>query len=104
MIIGCITLSAVGILFIILGHILRKQQKLSLLHAYHRKHVRREDIPAYTKRMGLGMILPGAGFCLAGVMMLFSLKLWWIPLTAGFLAGILVMHCAQIRYNGRWFD
>ena len=44
------------VLSVVLGALLWKEQMLSLLHEYHYKNVKKEDIPAYTRQMGIGLI------------------------------------------------
>lgn len=66
MIIGVIVDLAVGLLCIILGLMLWKKQKISLIHSYHYKNVKKEDVPAYTRLMGIGLILIGVGICITG--------------------------------------
>ena len=104
MILGFMIELAVGALCIILGRIIWKKKKVSLLHDYHYKNVSNEDIPAYTRLIGIGLILIGAGICTTGVLNLFESPLWWLPMLIGFAAGILVMNKAQKKYNGSWFS
>ena len=95
---------AVGILCIILGLILWKKQKISLVHDYHCRKVKKEDIPAYTRLMGIGLLLIGIGCCLTGIINLaFKTGAGWIAFVAGFIAGILQMNKAQKTYNESWF-
>ena len=105
MIIGFIIEAAVGLLCIILGLLLWKKQKLSVLHDYHYQNVKQEDIPAYSRAMGIGLILIGAGICLTGVIDLLTRSaLCWIAFVAGFAAGMIIMGKAQKKYNGSWLD
>ena len=104
MIFGVIVEAAVGLLIIVFGLLIWKKRKLSLLHEYHYRNVKKEDVPAYARTMGIGLILLGAGICLTGLLNLFESPLWWVPLVAGFTAGIPFMHRAQKRYNGSWFS
>ncbi len=104
MIFGVITEFAVGLLCIVLGIVLWKKQKVSLVHDYHYRNVKIEDIPAYTRLLGIGLILIGAGICVTGIVNLFESSLWWIPVLVGFVAGFLVMNKAQKKYNGSWFS
>jgi len=104
MIIGVIVDGAVGLLCIVLGVLLWKKQKISLLHSYHYKNVRKEDIPAYTRLAGIGLLLIGAGICITGLLELLYSPLWWLPLTVGIVGALLVMNRAQKRYNGSWFS
>ena len=78
-------------------------KKLSVLHDYHYKNVKQEDIPAYSRAMGIGLILIGAGICLTGVINLLTRSaLCWIAFVAGFTAGMIIMGKAQKKYNGSW--
>ena len=100
MIFGCIVEGLVGLLCIVLGVLLWKKQMISLLHDYHHKHVKQKDIPAYTKQIGIGLILVGAGILITGVLNLFYSAYWWVALVAGFVSGLIVMYKAQKKYNG----
>ena len=104
MIIGVVTELAVGALCIVLGSILWKKQKVSLVHEYHYKNVKKDDIPAYTRLLGIGLIVIGAGICVTGVFNWLESSFWWIPMLIGFAAGLLVMNKAQKKYNGSWFS
>jgi uncharacterized protein (DUF983 family) len=100
MIFGVIIDFAVGLLLAALGLLLWKKQKVSLLHDYHYQHVKKEDLPAYTRQMGIGLIVIGAGICGAGLLNLASSPYWWVSLLAGFTLGIFLLFRAQKKYNG----
>ena len=100
MIAGVIIDFAVGLACIILGLLLWRKQKISVLHSYHYKNVRQEDIPAYTRLMGIGILLIGAGICLTGVLNIVHSKAWWIPLVGGLVVGLIILYKAQKKYNG----
>ena len=100
MILGAIIEFTVGAICIILGLLLWKKQKVSILHDYHYKHVKKADIPAYTRQMGIGLIIIGAGIIITGSLNLVYSSLWWIPLSAGFVIGLIVIFLAQKKYNG----
>ena len=104
MLVGVIVEAAVGLLCIVMGLVIWKKQKVSLVHDYHYRNVKKDDIPAYTRLLGIGLILIGAGICVTGLFNLFESDLWWIPMLAGFLSGIPVMNKAQKKYNGSWFS
>ena len=54
--------------------------------------------------MGVGQILIGAGFCLTGVLKLFTEGLLsWAGLIAGLAAGLPFIAKAQRENNGSWF-
>ena len=104
MIIGVIIDLSVGLICITLGILLWWKQKISLLHDYHYRNVRKEDIPAYTRLVGISLLLIGAGICITGLLNLFYSPLWWLPLFGGIAAGFLVMNKAQKKYNGSWLS
>lgn len=104
MIVGVIVDLAVGLFCVVFGLLIWRKQKVSLIHDYHYRNVKKEDIPAYTRLMGIGLILIGAGICITGLLNLLASSLWWIPMLAGFVAGFIVTNKAQKKYNGSWFS
>ncbi len=104
MIVGVITELAVGSLCIILGLVIWKKQKVSLVHDYHYQNVKKEDLPAYSRLLGIGQILIGIGICVTGLLNWLKSSLWWIPMLIGFIAGFIVLNKAQKKYNGSWFS
>lgn len=102
---GTIIYFAVGVLLVVLGLVMWKKQKINLLHDYHYKNVKAEDVPAYTRAMGIGQIVIGAGLCVTGALQFFvqgpaSLA----ALAVGIVCGLIIFHKAQMRYNGSWFS
>ena len=95
---------AVGVILTALGLVTWIGKQISLIHGYQHRNVKEEDIPAYTRAMGVGQIAVGVGFCLSGLIRLLS-DGWvhWAVLGAGVLSGLIVMHLAQRKYNGGWF-
>ena len=106
MIIGLIIYGMVGVLFIILGLLIWLKQKVSLIHDYHYRRVRTSDIPAYSRLMGIGMLVMGAGFCISGILSLFVKNglTCTVTVTAFLVAGLLIFNKAQKKYNGSWFS
>ena len=105
MIFGVIVLFAVGALCVVLGLILWKKQKISLVHDYQHQNVREEDVPAYCRLVGIGLIVIGVGIALDGVANLVCREsLGYLALAAWIIGGIIVMHRAQMQYNGGWFS
>ncbi len=104
MLIGLLVFLAVGALCLGLGLEIWKKQKIDLIHAYHTRHVKPEDVPAYTKWMGLGLIAIGAGCVLTGVMVfLLECNSGWLALPAGFAGGFLLIAKAQRTWDGGKF-
>ena len=104
MLVGVIVEAAVGAVIVTLGVLIWAKQKISLIHEYHYKNVKAEDVPAYTRLVGTGLIIIGAGIVATGVLNFFYSTLWWVPLAAGCVAGLIVMNAAQQKYNGSWFS
>ena len=105
MLVGMIVLSAVGIVCMAVGLALWKKQKIGLIHDYHTRKLRSEDVPAYTRLMGFGMLAIGGGCILTGVVaLLLNEPLGWIALPIGLAAGFVLFHMAQTRYNGGYFS
>ena len=99
MIVGVMIDLAVGLLCVVLGMMLWKKQKISLLHDYHYQYVKRENIPAYTRQVGIGLVIVGTGIAAAGLLDLVLSRLWWVPLAAGIVLGVALLIRAQRKYN-----
>lgn len=101
MLIGLIVFFGVGILFFALGTLLWKKQRIDLVNAWHTRNVKQEDVPAYTRLMGLALIAIGAGCVLTGlVACILEEPLGWLALPAGFAVGFALIFQAQKKYNG----
>lgn len=93
-----------GIFFIVLGILLWKKQKISLIHDYHHSHVQAQDVKAYTRLWGIGLLIMGIGSCLTGIIdIVFHTEAGWIVFIMGFAIGFLIGNKAQKNYNGSWF-
>ena len=100
-----ITYIGVGILTFVFAFLLIKKQKINLVHSYHHKNVKEEDIPAYTRQMGIGLLLIGAGCIITGLINFFTKKQFGIiALVIASIAGLVVTNKAQKKYNGSWFS
>ena len=101
MIFGFIVCMAVGLLCIIVGIVIWTKQKLALIHDYLVENIRKEDVPAYTKQIGAGMILIGAGCCAMGASLLLErISPGLVGMAIGILIGTIFLVRAQIRYGG----
>lgn len=105
MLIAVIIEIIVGLICSYLGYLIWIKQKINLLHSYHYQKVKKEDIPAYTKMMGIGLIVVGSGVILQGIFDLFNLsKIGNIFLYLSIIIGLLISHRGQKKYNGSWFS
>ncbi len=102
MLAGLIVCLSAGIPCIALGLIVWKKQNISLVHEYHRTRVRKEDVAAYTRLIGLGLLVIGIGACLTGLtcFLLNTLK-GWAFFGLSLMAGIMLFIRAQKKYQ--WY-
>ena len=96
----------IGIAVIVIG-ILNMCGNVSMLHSYHRKRVKEEDLKPFSKLVGIGTIIIGLGLTIAGVFFtvfyitktdLFNL-LGNIVLGLGFIVGLIINFYAMKKYN-----
>ena len=103
LIVACSIEIAIGALCIVLGLLVWLKKMVKILHSYHYKKVKEEDIPAYTRLVGISLILVGVGIAVTGVLDLFNIALWWVSLVVGIVAGMTLLIVAQKKYNGSIF-
>ncbi len=106
MIIEAIIYSLIGIVLIVLGLLTWKKQRITIIHEYHYKNVKTQDIPAYTRLMGIGQIVIGSGLCITSVLGLItqSVAVSLTGFTVSLIIGVIIFHKAQMKYNGSWFS
>ena len=81
MLFGMIVFLGVGALSLALGALIWKKQRIELVNEYHTRDVKKEDVPAYTRQIGLALIVIGAGCVLTGAIALGLEKpVGWIAL------------------------
>ena len=99
-----IAFAVIGIVLIVLGVITWKKQTTMFLHSYHYKNVKEEDVPEYTRQMGIGQIIIGIAFGLAALLRLLSRTvISWVVFVVGLVIGIAFILRAQSNHNGSLF-
>ena len=96
----------VGIIIIVLG-VINTTGNISLLHSYHRKRVKPEDVIPFGKRMGLGTIIMGSSVSVCGALELTSMLIekkyityiGYGILAVGIIVGICFIISALYKYN-----
>ncbi len=89
-----------GSLFGFLGWRIWKKEQISLIHDYHYTKVTEADKKPYTEKMGKAMIMMGIGMFLTGAIDFVSRTAYgWIAFGICFVAGLIIMVLAQIKYN-----
>ena len=104
MMIGCAIEYATGIACIVLGTMIWKKRKISLIHDYHYRNVKQEDLSAFARSIGIGIILIGAGIGITGTLDLLGSSFWWAPMLAGFVFGLVIIFRTLKKYNGSVFS
>lgn len=89
---------AIGVILIVVG-ILNAKGNISMLHSYHRKRVKEEDVIPFGKKIGAGSIIMGLTIIAAGITDLLSLNIANIVLVVGFIPGIVLIAYAMMKYN-----
>ena len=89
---------AIGVFLIVVG-ILNTKGHISMLHSYHRKRVKEDDVLPFGKKIGSGSIIIGLTIIAAGISDLLSLNIANIILIVGFTPGIILIVYAMMKYN-----
>ena len=99
-IIVAIIVALMGIIFMILGYLLWKKERISLLHEYHYDKVSKEDKKLFCAISGMGVIIIGIGLLISGLLMCYIDSVWsMLPFAVGFVIGLVMLMYAGIKYN-----
>ncbi len=89
----------IGLVLIIIG-ICNMKGNISLLHSYHRKRVKKEDVIPFGKKVGIGSIIIGITIILAGLFTIFNYtNISNVILVIGFVTGFIIIFYAMFKYN-----
>lgn len=90
----------ISLLFIFLGFSIRKKQNLQLVHSYHHTKVKKEDVPAYCRGIGISLLVLANGLLISAILALFSLhSLWGLLLALHAACAIVLFVRTQKKYN-----
>ncbi|MBR2137998.1 MAG: hypothetical protein IJ966_01660 [Bacilli bacterium] len=89
----------IGLVIIIIG-IFNMKGNISLLHSYHRKRVKKEDIIPFGKKLGIGSVIIGITIILTGVFTnLNYTNISNVILVIGLVTGFIIIFYAMFKYN-----
>ena len=89
----------IGLIIIIIG-IFNMKGNISLLHSYHRKRVKKEDIIPFGKKLGIGSVIIGITIILTGVFTnLNYTNISNVILVIGLVTGFIIIFYAMFKYN-----
>jgi len=95
-----VVIGLIGIVFVVMGNLLWKKQRISLLHDYHYDKVSEKDKKAFCAISGIGVILIGSGLLLTGIIIGITDSAWsFIAFIIGFVVGLSLLIYAGIKYN-----
>ena len=96
-----LALTAAGLICTILGVLIWKKEKISLIHAYHHAKVKQADKKAYTTMMGKAVTLLGVSCIACGAVNYFmKTSGGWVIFAVALLYCFVSMAKAQKMYNG----
>lgn len=97
---GEIIVVGVGVVFIILGYLLWKREKINILHSYHYRNVSLDNKKVFCKMTGQGLILIGSGLLITGIIISKTHSMYsFIAFAVGLIAGITLLINAGLKYN-----
>ena len=100
MIVGVIILVLVSILTLVIGWLIWKKEKITLLHDYHYSKVSRENKKAFCTLSGIGLMIAGIGIGATAVLLgLTNSVLSFIAFAVGFIIGLALLLHAGKKYN-----
>ena len=98
--IGAIFIGILAIVFLIVGYLIWKKQKISLLHEYHYDKLSENDKKAFCAISGWGVISVGIGLLATAVIIGITNSAWsFIAFVTGFAIGLSLLIYAGKKYN-----
>ena len=89
----------IGLILIIIG-IFNMKGNISLLHSYHRKRVKKDDIIPFGKKIGIGSIIIGITIIITGSLTILNYTtISNITLIIGLIIGLIIIFYAMFKYN-----
>ena len=98
--IATVIVTLIGIICIILGYLMWKKEKISLLHSYHYDKVTEDDKKAFCTISGIGIIIIGLGLLITGLIIAITDSGWsFISFAVSFFIGLILLLFAGAKYN-----
>ena len=100
MILGLVMIGVVGIILVVVGYLIWKKERISLLHDYHYDKVSEVDKSAFCRLSGMGIISISIGVIITAVLLgITDSALSFSALAAGFIPGIILLVYSGNKYN-----
>ena len=95
-----IGIGVLALIFIYLGWLIWKKEKITLLHSYHYDKVSPSNKKLFCKISGWGVLLIGIGLLVTAIMIgITDSALSFIAFALGFVAGLVLLIYAGVKYN-----
>ena len=99
-IVVAIGIGALALVFIYLGCLMWKKEKITLLHSYHYEKVTPSDKKIFCKISGWGVIFIGIGLLVTAIIIgITNSALGFIAFALGFFVGLALLIYAGAKYN-----
>ena len=95
-----IGIGVLALIFIYLGWLIWKKEKIILLHSYHYDKVSPSNKKLFCKISGWGVLLIGIGLLVTAIMIgITDSALSFIAFALGFVVGLVLLIYAGVKYN-----
>ena len=99
-IIGAIVIGGVGTIIAVMGWMIWKKEKISLMHDYHVNKVSAENKPAFCRLSGIGLIVVGIGLLISAVILGLTDSVYsFLCFAVCFFTGLAMLIIAGVKYN-----
>lgn len=100
MLAGLFIVWLVGVVFLVVGWLIWKKEKISLLHDYERNKVAEEDKKAFCTLSGIGVFVIGVSLLITGILLaLTDSPASFLVFAVGFFTGLAMLIFAGAKYN-----
>ena len=98
--IGMLIAVVVGIIITVIGWLIWKKEKISLMHAYRYANVSEENKTAFCKLSGIGLVVVGVGVILTAVVFVITESLYsFLCFAVSIVIGMALVLTAGRKYN-----
>ena len=100
MLVAVIITGSLSIIFLVIGYLIWRKEKISLLHDYHYHKVSQENKTAFCALSGAGVMTIGLGLLLTAIILGITDSAWsFLAFAVGFAAGLWLLIHAGRKYN-----
>lgn len=93
----------IGFILLIIAYLLGIKHKIELMHDYHMRKVKKQDVKAYCQTIGLGFLIIGVSWLGQGIYDNMLINDGMTIICYGTFIGLIIIIYAQYRYNGGIF-